>query len=61
MENYLKKYGLKWVGDKMQGQLDQENIRKAIAKGNYQYRLPKQIDINTIARRIQELNAGLYS
>ena len=61
MEEYLKKYGLKWVGDKIQGKLEQEQIKKAIKKGNYNYRLPNQIDINTVIRRIEELNAGLHS
>jgi hypothetical protein len=61
MEEYLKKYGLRWVGGKAEGELDRAQIKKAIAKGNYQYRLPREIDINTVARRIEELNAGLYS
>jgi hypothetical protein len=30
-------------------------------KGNYQYRMPSEIDINTIIRRAEELNAGLHS
>lgn len=61
MEEYLKKYGLRWVGGKAEGELDKAQIKKAIAKGNYQYRLPREIDINTVTRRIEELNAGLYS
>lgn len=61
MEEYLKKYGLKWVGGKADGVLDKVKIKNAISKGNYQYRLPREIDINTVARRIEELNAGLYS
>jgi hypothetical protein len=30
-------------------------------KSNYNYRLPSEIDINTIARRVEELNSGLHS
>lgn len=52
MEEYLKKYGMKWVGGKAEGELDKAKIKKAISKGNYQYRLPREIDINTVARRI---------
>jgi hypothetical protein len=36
-------------------------MKKAIAKGNYQYRLPSEIDINTLKRRIEELNGGLHA
>lgn len=53
MEDYLKKYGLKWVGGKIDGNLDKASIKKAIAKGNYQYRMPKEVDINTVIRRIE--------
>jgi hypothetical protein len=52
MEAYLKKYGLKWVGNKVQGQLEHQQMKKDIKKGNYQYRLPSEIDINTIMRRV---------
>jgi hypothetical protein len=52
METYLKKYGLKWVGGKVEGHLDHASMKKAIAKGNYQYRMPREIDINTVIRRI---------
>jgi hypothetical protein len=61
METYLKKYGLKWVGDKLEGKLEADKMKQAIAKGNYQYRLPSEIDINTIGLRINDLNAGLHS
>jgi hypothetical protein len=61
MENYLKKYGLKWVGNKIEGKLESDKIKKDISKGNYQYRLPSEIDINTILRRAEELNSGLHS
>ena len=61
MEAYLKKYGLKWVGNKMEGKLEAEKMKKDIAKPNYQYRLPTEIDIGTIQRRAEELNSGLHS
>lgn len=61
MEQYLQKYGLKWVGNKIEGKLEHEKMKKAIAKGNYQYRMPREIDINTVMRRVEELNAGLHS
>jgi len=41
MEEYLKKYGLRWVGTKVEGKLEQERLKKDIAKGNYQYRMPR--------------------
>lgn len=40
MEAYLKKYGLKWVGNKIEGKLEADKMKKDIAKPNYQYRLP---------------------
>ena len=40
MQNYLKKYGLKWVGTKIEGKLQHEQMKKDIKKPNYQYRLP---------------------
>jgi len=49
------------VGDKLEGKLEAEKMKQAIAKGNYQYRLPSEIDINTIGLRINDLNAGLHS
>lgn len=61
MQIYLKKYGLKWVGNKIEGKLQHEKMKKDISKGNYQYRLPSEIDINTIMRRAQELNSNLHS
>ncbi len=61
MEEYLKKYGLRWVGNKIEGKLEQDKIKQAIKKGNYQYRMPSEIDINTIIRRVEELNGGLHS
>ena len=44
MEVFLKSYGLKWVGHKMEGN----------------YNLPSEVDISTVQRRIQELNMGLH-
>lgn len=61
MEAYLKKYGLKWVGNKIEGKLEADKMKKDIAKPNYQYRLPSEIDISTIQRRAEELNSGLHS
>ena len=62
MEAYLKQHGLKWVGNKMEGKLEHEKIKKDIsAASKFKYKLPSEIDINTIKRRIDELNAGLHS
>jgi hypothetical protein len=36
-------------------------MKKDIKGSNYQYRMPSEIDINTIIRRSEELNAGLHS
>ena len=48
------------MGNKVEGQLEHQQIKKDI-KNNYNYRLPSQIDINTVIRRTEELNAGLHS
>lgn len=61
MEAYLKKYGLKWVGNQLEGSLDHQQMKKDIKKPVYNYKLPSQIDIGTIMRRVEELNAGLHS
>lgn len=50
MEAYLKKYNLKWVGNKIEGKLEHDQLKKDIKK--HTYRLPTEIDINTIARRV---------
>ena len=36
-------------------------MKKAIKSNHLQYRLPSEIDINTVIRRVEELNAGLHS
>lgn len=61
MEEYLKKHGLKWVGNKLEGKLDDKNIKKEIKQSKYAYRLPSEIDFATIQRRIMDLNSGLES
>ena len=61
MEEYLKKYGMKWVGNNPEGKLDKEKIKKAIANSKNNYRLPSEIDLGTIQRRVEELNGGLQS
>ena len=30
MQAYLKKYGMKWVGDNIEGKLEKEKMKKAI-------------------------------
>lgn len=52
MESYLKKYGVKWVGYNVQGKLDHESLKNDIKKPKFNYRLPAEIDIGTIQRRI---------
>ena len=61
MEDYLKKYGMKWVGNSVEGKLDKEKMKKDIANARNNYRLPSEIDIGTIQRRVEELNGGLHS
>lgn len=60
MEVFLKSYGLKWVGHKMEGNLDKNKLKKDMEKPKYNYNLPSEVDISTVARRIQELNMGLH-
>ena len=52
MEEYLQKYGMKWVGNKADGKLDKEKMKKAIQNSKNNYRLPAEIDIGTIQRRV---------
>lgn len=40
MQSYLKQYGLKWVGNKVDGKLDDKAIKKDIADSKHPYRLP---------------------
>ena len=59
MEAFLKSYGLKWVGHKVEGKFDKDKLKKDMEKPKYNYHLPSEVDINTVARRIEELNMGL--
>lgn len=59
MEQFLNKYGVKWVDrnakdvePKMKQMLDDVNQPKPV----FNYHLPKEISIEVIQRRIQELN-----
>ena len=61
MEDYLNKYGLKWVGNKAEGSLNHEKMKKDIKNSKNNYRLPSEIDIGTIQRRVEELNGGLHA
>lgn len=36
-------------------------MKKAIDNARSNYRLPSEIDLSTIQRRVEELNAGLHS
>lgn len=36
-------------------------MKKDIANAKNNYRLPSEIDIGTIQRRVEELNGGLHS
>lgn len=62
MEKFLGDYGLKWVGSSAQEQnkkdFNVEGLHKDIDKSKpiYKSKLPKEIDINIIERRIDELN-----
>lgn len=40
MEKFLKSYGLKWVGNKMEGKLDKKQLDKDLKQPKYNYRLP---------------------
>ena len=52
MELYLKQYGLKWVGNKPAGNLDHQKMKKDLSEKKNIYKLPSEIDINTIKRRV---------
>lgn len=63
MEKFLLEYGVKWVGSgsekKTEGNLEAERLKQELLemkKPKYNYHLPKEIDINIILRRIEELN-----
>lgn len=53
MEKFLKSYGLKWVGNKIEGKMDKDKLKKDLEKPKYNYRLPSEIDIRTVAVRIE--------
>lgn len=52
---------MKWVGNSAEGKLDKEKMKKDILNAKNNYRLPSEIDIGTIQRRVEELNGGLHS
>jgi hypothetical protein len=58
MEAFLADYGLKWVGNSPDGQLDINSLMQDLPKSDplYRYNLPNEIDITVIERRIHELN-----
>lgn len=60
MEKFLKSYGLKWVGNKIEGQFDKKQLDQDLKKPKYNYRLPSEIDIRTVATRIDELNIAMH-
>jgi hypothetical protein len=41
--------------------MDKDKLKKDLEKPKYNYRLPSEIDIRTVAMRIQELNMGMHS
>ena len=62
MEKFLSDYGLKWKGyedSKKSNSLEIERLKQdliSITNPKYKYNLPKEIDINIILTRIDELN-----
>lgn len=44
----------------MEGKLNKDQLKKDMEKPKYNYHLPSEVDINTVARRIEELNMGLH-
>jgi hypothetical protein len=62
MEKFLLDYGLKWKGyedAKKSDQLEVDRLKadlENMTNPKYKYNLPKEIDINIILKRIQELN-----
>ena len=58
MESFLSDYGLKWVGNSPEGNLDVHSLMQDLPKSDplYKYNLPNEIDVAVIERRIQELN-----
>ena len=60
MKQFLKDYGLKWVGNdsKAEGEFDSEAVHQEISHQgpSYRNRLPPEIDTEILTRRIEELN-----
>ena len=62
MEKFLLEYGLKWKGyeeAKKSDQLEVDRLKSeldSMTNPKYKYNLPREIDINIILKRIQELN-----
>lgn len=44
---------MKWVGNSVEGKLDKDKMKKDINNAKNNYRLPSQIDIGTIQRRVE--------
>ncbi|KRX01435.1 SEP domain [Pseudocohnilembus persalinus] len=63
MEEFLKQYGLKWKGygknEEKQNQQEVKQLKEqlnALSNPKFKYNLPKEIDINIVLRRIDDLN-----
>jgi hypothetical protein len=59
IKQFLKDYGLVWRGKgDVSGTLDQSAINQLISESHLPYKtnLPTEIDLNVVARRIEELN-----
>ncbi|KAM3144402.1 hypothetical protein pb186bvf_003566 [Paramecium bursaria] len=57
MEKFLLKYGIKWVGDKDADQKMKQIVSDVSQpKPRFNYQLPKEISIDVIQKRIDELN-----
>jgi hypothetical protein len=52
MEKFLKSYGLKWVGNQIEGKFDKKQLEEDLKKPKYNYRLPSEIDVRTVVCRI---------
>ncbi len=53
MEDYFKKYGVKWVGYNVEGKLDHQSLKNDIKKPKFNYRMPAEIQLGTIQRRVE--------
>jgi hypothetical protein len=58
MEQFLLKYGLRWVGDQPEGEIDTARLQQDLSGSDprYKFQLPHEIDIRVLQRRVQELN-----